>query len=150
MGRLIGSPQGTSPEHIAVLGQWAFEDFGNVDFAELDFHNTSDKYYIYMPKYYFCRMLVQHLLTGALLAFCSYKWFIISAVPFYFIYWFKLMQFYKWCPIVNISEKKIRIFFIAALIVFNIVSIFIRGPVIGAFVWLVDKIQISRLSGYTG
>ena len=139
MGRLIVSP--------AELGQGAFEDFGNTDFSELDFHNTSDKYYIYLPKYYFTRMIMQHLLTGALLAFSSYKFFIIPAVPFYVIYWFKLMQFYKWCPVVNISERKIKAFFITALILFNIVFIFVRGPIVNAFVNLVDALHFSRLSG---
>ena len=141
MGRVI------KPEEIGLLGMFAFSDFGNTDFAELDFHNTSDKYYIYMPKNYFVRMVIQHLLTGAVLAFASYKYFIIPAVPFYVIYWFKLMQFYKWCPIVNISERKIKVFFIAALILFNIIFVFVRGPIVDAFVSLVDNLHFSRLSG---
>ena len=141
MGRVI------RPEEIGLLGMFAYEEFGNTDFSELDFHDTSEKYYIYIPKYYIARMIIHHLLTGAFLAFASYKYFIIPAVPFYVIYWFKLMQFYKWCPVVNISERKIKVFFIASLVLFNIIFIFVRGPIVDAFVNLVDALHFSRLSG---
>lgn len=121
MGILISSPQ----ELAAVQSS-----LGAYDITDLYDADSGREYYMNMPHGFVLRSVLRLTLVSLVLALFSCGIILFPIVPCYVIHFFKIHVFIKWCRTVNISSKKLWVFFVAELLLFEIAAVFIRGIII--------------------
>ncbi len=122
MGTLISDPR-----QLAAL---QLSEHGSFDILEMYNARNGQEYFMSLPKKYVFRTVLRLSLVSFILALLSYRILIFPIIPCYVIHLFKIRIFTDWCRIVNISPKKMWVFFVVCLILFEIGAVFVRRPIL--------------------
>lgn len=113
-------------QHPSEIGPIQLCEFGSYDISEMYNADSGKKYYMSLPKHYFLTMVTRISLVNFLLSFVGYRYWIPFLVPLYVVQFFKINIFISWCQTINFSRRKLWIFFIIELIIFQIICVLVR------------------------
>ncbi len=122
MGRIIADP--------SEFGDYLIENFGESDIAEMYYADSGRKFYMNLPKKYFLSMIKRYSLSNFILCFLSYRYWFPWLVPIFVVMFFKMNIFVNWCRTINFSRRKMWIFFILELILFQFAGLLLRALLI--------------------
>lgn len=121
MGRSITNP--------GELGSMQLNEFAQYDIAEMYDAENGHTYYISLPRRFLFRRMFRLFLMLFVISFFTTGIFIIPLIPCYIIAFHKISIFANWCQTLNLSYKKIMVFFICVLLLFEVIAIFLRPMV---------------------
>ncbi len=101
-------------------------EFARYDIAEIYDGKNGHIYYISLPRRFFFRRMLRLFLMLFVISFFTIGIFIIPLIPCYIIAFHKISVFANWCQTLNLSYKKIMIFCICVLLLFEVIAIFLR------------------------
>lgn len=122
MGVVVSDP--------SQLGAIQLSEQGIFDISEIFSAENGQEYFMSLPRKYVFRTVLRLSLVSFILALLSYRILIFPIIPCYVIHFFKIRIFTDWCRVVNISPKKMWIFFTITLILFEIAAVFVRRPIL--------------------